>query len=98
MTKPGEIMPTITLSDARSQLPKLLADVTERGERYVITRSGQPTGVLLSVDEYEGLLETLDVLADTRLAGMIRQGLEEASLGKTISHQELWSDLDCPEP
>lgn len=59
-------MSTVTLSEAKTQLARLLREVEELGERYVITRSGRAAGVLLSVDEYEGLLETLEILADTR--------------------------------
>jgi len=87
-------MSTVTLSDAKSHLPRMLADVSDLGEWYVITRSGRPAGVLLSVEEYEGLCETLEILADAELASCIRQGLEEASRGEKVGHEELWSDLD----
>ena len=33
-----------------------------------ITRSGRPVGVLLSLTDYEGLIETLEILADQDLA------------------------------
>ena len=87
-------MSTTTLSDAKTHLPKLLAEVTEIGERVIITRSGRPAGVLLSIDEYEGLLETLEILADPELSAAIAQGLSEAAEEELISHEELWRDVD----
>ncbi len=87
-------MDTVTLSEAKARLPRLLADVTELGERVLITRSGRPAGVLLSVDEYEGLLETLEILADEEMAAAVRRGLEEAERGERVSHEELWGGLD----
>ncbi len=87
-------MSTVTLSDAKTHLASILADVTQLGERYVITRSGRPAAVLLSVEEYEGLVETLEILADPELSDAIRRGLAETSDHNLVSHEELWGELD----
>jgi prevent-host-death family protein len=55
-----------------------LKETDELGERFVITRSGRPAAVLMSVEEYEGLMETLEVLADERLMRQLRSGLRDA--------------------
>lgn len=87
-------MATVTLSEAKAQLPRLLAEVVELGERILITRSGRPAGVLVSVEEYEGLLETLEILADPEMAESVRRGLADAESGNTVAHGDLWRDLD----
>ena len=87
-------MSTVTLSDAKTHLPKLLAEVSEIGERIIITRSGRPAGVLLSIEEYDGLVETLEILADPDLSQAVRQGLAEVSDHDLVSHEELWSELE----
>jgi len=87
-------MPTVTLSDAKTNLARLLAEVDRLGERVVITRSGRPAGVLVSVDEFEGLMETLEILADPDLAAAVRRGLDEAGRGDTVSHEELWRGME----
>jgi antitoxin YefM len=87
-------MTTVTLSEAKAKLARLLGEVTELGEHVLITRSGKPAGVLMSVDDYEGLLETLEILADSDLSRDIRQGLEEIEAGDTVSHDEFWNELD----
>jgi prevent-host-death family protein len=84
---------TVTLSDAKARLPRLLADVAELGEGVVITRSGRPAAVLVSIQEYEGLLETLEVLADPELSAAIRTGLDEAARGRVVGHGDLWREL-----
>ncbi len=89
-------MPTVPLSQAKAKLTRLLAEVEELGEEVVITRSGRPAGVLMSFTEYEGLLETLEILADQELARAIRKGLEEAARGEVLSAEEVWRDLDDP--
>ena len=87
-------MNTVTLSDAKTHLARLLAEVHDLGETIMITRSGNPAGVLLSVDEYEGLLETLEILADSEMSEAIRCGLSEVSENDLVSHEDLWSELD----
>jgi prevent-host-death family protein len=87
-------MNTVTLSDAKTHLARLLSEVVELGERVVITRSGRPVGMLVSVDEFDGLLETLEILADDDMADAVRRGLDEAERGDTLSHEEVWGELD----
>lgn len=57
-------MTTVPLSKAKTHLARLLSEAEELGEHVLITRMGRPAGVLVPVDEYEGLVETLDILAD----------------------------------
>ena len=87
-------MTTVPLSEAKTHLAKLLADVEALGEEVVITRSGRPVGVLLSLTDYEGLIETLDILADQNLASSIEQGLADAAADKLVSHEDVWDDVD----
>ena len=91
----NQVMATVTLSEAKTHLARLLREVEELGERHVITRSGHPSGVLLSVDEYEGLLETLEVLADPELSSAVRRGLAELEKGEILSEGEVWGEVDA---
>ncbi len=89
-------MTSISLSEAKAQLARLVREVEELGEPVVITRSGHPAGVLLSVEEYEGLLETLEILADEDLREAVRKGLADLDAGRIVEHKELWRDVDSP--
>jgi antitoxin YefM len=83
-------MTTVPLSEAKTHLARLLAEVEKLGEGVTITRSGRPAGVLLSIEEYEGLLETLDILADPKLMASVRRGLRDAQKGRVVSDDEVW--------
>ena len=87
-------MTSVPLSQAKTHLAKLLVEVEELGEEVVITRSGRPVAVLLSWAKYEGLLETLEVLVDREFSKQIELGLEEATSGMLLSHEEVWDGLD----
>lgn len=85
-------MSTIPMSKAKTHLARLLTEVEELGERVTITRSGKPVGVLLPVDEYEGLLETLEILGDSELSKAVREGLEDFEAGRVMTHEEVWAE------
>ncbi len=89
-------MTSVSLSDAKSRLASILRDLGQLGEPVVITRSGRPAGVLLSVDEYEGLLETLEILADDELRSALEAGLDDLENGRVVEHEELWSEMEAP--
>lgn len=88
-------MTSVPLSQAKTHLAKLLAEVEELGEEVVITRSGRPVAVLLSLAEYEGLLETMEILGDRELSKQIEIGLNEAASGELLSHKDVWDGLDA---
>lgn len=83
-------MTTVPLSEAKTHLARLLAEVEKLGEGVTITRSGRPAGVLLSIEEYEGLLETLDILGDEKLMASVRKGLRDAERGLVVGDDEVW--------
>lgn len=58
---------TLSLSEVKTRLPELVAGVQEREEEVVVTKNGRPAAVLINVDEYARLKETLDVLSDPDL-------------------------------
>jgi antitoxin YefM len=60
-----------TVTDAKAHLNEIVEAVQAAGERVVITRKGLPAALLMSLAEYESLLETLDVLSDPTARGEI---------------------------
>ncbi len=51
---------TIPAYVARTQLSSLLKQVARRKARFIITKSGKPTAVLLSASDFDDMLEELD--------------------------------------
>ena len=88
------ITKTITLKELRPALPKVVDSIDGRMDRFVITRHGKPVVVMLGVGDYEALMETLDILADPEAKRGIRQGVKEASQGRTRSWQEIKRSLE----
>lgn len=71
----------IPLSEAKAQLSALTRRVRQQNERFTLTRNDEPEGVLLSVDDIEGLEMTLEILGDSDSVQRISESLRELSRG-----------------
>ena len=65
---------TLPISEVKTHLPELVLSVEECEEEIIVTRKGRPAAVIINVDEYARLRETLDVLGDADLMKNIRRG------------------------
>lgn len=64
---------TLPISEVKTRLPELVKGISERDDEIVITRRGRPAAVIVSLDEYEGLRETLEILSDPEAMAQIRR-------------------------
>lgn len=62
---------TLSMSDVKAHLPRLVNGVRQRAEEVVVTRNGKPAAVLINYEEYESMRETLDILSRPRLRRQI---------------------------
>ena len=74
----------ITLKELRPKLPKVMKSIDSRFERFIISRRGEPIAILLSIDDYESIIETLNEVTDKENLAKIRCGMKEAKHGKTV--------------
>jgi len=58
-------------------------------DRCIITRHGKPEAVMLSEEDYESLLETLDILSDQKLMKDIKKAQEDLRKGKGIPWEKV---------
>ncbi|MCM2305554.1 MAG: type II toxin-antitoxin system Phd/YefM family antitoxin [Elusimicrobia bacterium] len=88
------MLKTITLKALRPGLPQVADSVETKLDRYIVTRRGHPVMMLISPEDYEGLLETIEILSDRTAAKRIRKSWKDARDGKTASLDALRSRLE----
>jgi len=59
---------TVPAYVARTQLGSLLKQAATKKARFVITKSGKPTAVLLSISDFDDMMEELDAELQKSLA------------------------------
>jgi prevent-host-death family protein len=79
MTSAAEHLP---LADVKNRLSQVVERLEREHGRVVITKHGRPAAVMLSVEDLEGLEETLEILSNARLMRRIRQANSEMAAGE----------------
>lgn len=82
-------MTILTASTAKEKFLSLLRKTHDFGERYTITHNGKPCAVLMSNEEYQGLLETLSILESKSITQELIESIHEADKGKTVSFEKV---------
>jgi prevent-host-death family protein len=67
----------VSIRQLRAHLADVVRDVATRMDRYIIARRGKPTAVLMCVDDYEGWLETLEIMSSKSAMADIKKARGE---------------------
>ena len=55
------------------------------------SKDGVPTAVLLSMEHFEGLMETLEILSDQKAMRALRRSLKQAQSDEWESHESVFT-------
>jgi len=81
----------LTITEAQQQLPDL-PDKLAR-EPAIITKDGTPVMIAMSCEQFESLLETIEILSDRELMAQLQEGIRQADAGETISLEAVKAKL-----
>lgn len=86
-------MATITLSitEVRDKFLPLIREAKELLEEIIITKNGKPEAVLMSYEEYEGWLETLEISRDSELMAGIQEAKKDIGAGRLYSREDVFA-------
>ena len=85
-------MTTVNLSEAKDKLSKLVKDTAETNRSVVISVNGRNQVVLISMEEYESLMETIEILKDQSLVKKIMSSMEEIRKGDVVDFEDIRKD------
>lgn len=72
----------LSIRELRPKLPGVVRDAAGTYSRYVVTRRGKPEAVLMGIDDYERLMETLEIEKDPILLRRLQQAESDRKRGK----------------
>lgn len=90
-------MRIISFSDARNNLRAVIDRVVEDADVTVITRRDAPDAVLMSLDHYNGLVETVYLLSSPSNAAHLAKSIAQADAGEARL-RDLIDVPDAEEP
>lgn len=87
-------MRTVTYSEARQNLAKMLDHAVNDAEEVVVTRSGREPAVIISLREYESLKETAYLMASPANARRLNEAIEQLRDGDGTVRELIDPDAD----
>ena len=83
----------ISVEELRPKLSGIIKQVHDKLDRYIITKRGRPEAVMLSLEDYESLVETLDIEADKKLLKRLKKAEKDLHAGKGTSLEKIHGEL-----
>lgn len=82
-------MKTLSLADVKAHLSALIAEVETHHQNVTVTKNGVPAAVVISIDEWESLQETIAVLSDEQAIADLREAAASRASGETYGTAEV---------
>jgi antitoxin YefM len=79
----------IPVTKAKITFLDIIRKIEGSNDAIAITKNGVPEAVLLSMNKFEGLMETLEILSDEKAMKSIRKSIKEARDGKWLNFDEV---------
>ena len=83
------VMKTMSLAAAKMRFSALVHEAVTTHEQVTVTRNGEPAVVVLSVEDFESLLETLAILQDPADRAVFERARREADEGDVTEEEEM---------
>ena len=86
-------MSTLSVADARANFSRVVESASQTHERFDVTRNGGRVAVILGADDFDALLETIEILADSEAMRSIHDGLDELKAGDMTNADEVRKEM-----
>lgn len=80
---------TTTTTNAKAKFLSMVRKAHELGQAYLITHRGEDSAVLLGSEDYEGLIETIAILKNSKLISSIMTSLKDLETNNIYSFKEV---------
>ena len=78
---------TEPLTVVRQRLSEIIEEVVSTGSEMVVSRHGRQDAVILGFDEYEALIETLNILSDPVTMSALADAEADLSAGELVDFE-----------
>lgn len=84
---------SISVRELRPNISKVIDNIHQKFDRYIVSRRGKPEVVMMSVEDYESILETIEIESDEELMKRLKKAEKEMVQGKGKSWEEVKREL-----
>lgn len=87
-----EFQKILPITKVKRGLLDIVKHMNEEEQTIALTRNGEPVGVMMTIERYESLLETIEILADKEILQSLEKSKKEFDSGKFFEDTEIWKD------
>ena len=80
----------VPITQAKNKLLDMVRSIHETDNTIAITKNGIPEAVLISMEKFEGLLETIEILADDAARTQLKQSRDDVKNGRLVDMEEVF--------
>ena len=74
----------IPVTKAKARLLDMIRNLDDRDDTIAITKNGTPKAVMMSMDQYEAICETMEIMADRDIMKQIYASVIDIQAGKPL--------------
>lgn len=78
----------VPITQAKAKLLDMVRQLSDTNDTIAITKNGVPEAVMLSMRKFEGLLETIDILADPKMMRQLKASAKDVKERRLIDLDE----------
>ena len=87
-----QIQKIIPITKAKKEFLDIVKEMTEEDSTIAVTKNGVPVSVMMTPERYEGLLESIEILADPQITKSLSKSERDFRSGRVYSHKDVWAD------
>jgi antitoxin YefM len=86
----AEIEKIMPVTKVKRDFLDILKTMNEDQSTITVTKNGEPVSVLMTVERYDGLMETIEILSDKEILNKLAQSSDDFKSGRVYKDKEVW--------
>ena len=82
----------LPITKVKKEFLDVIKEMTAEESTITVTKNGMPVSVMMTPERYEGLLETIEILADPKVMKALAASARDFKADKVYSHKDAWAD------
>lgn len=84
----------IPMSSFKKNLSQYIDQSQNDASPLIITRDGKAAGVFMNADQYESMMETLEILGNKKIMKSLERSKKDIEAGRLYTMEEVFGDED----
>ena len=80
----------LPMTTVKEHFAELIKKVETYRESITVTKNGVPAAILMNIEEFECILETLEILSDPKIMASLKRSEQQEKKGKLYTDDEVW--------